>query len=206
MLTPHSQGLSVRNPLPEEKAIACIKTAIESGCNYLDGGIFYGTPENNSLTILRKYFEKYPEDADKVLLNIKGGVKADRTADGSKEAISKAIESSLEALGPKGRIDQFEPARKDAKVPYEETLSTIEGYVKDGKISAISVSELGVETFRRAASQFKITSLEIELSLFRTEPITNGLLAACAEFDIPVLAYGAFISLSMNLFNSDEKK
>jgi pyridoxine 4-dehydrogenase len=112
-----------------------------------------------------------------------------RTPDASKEGIIRSIDNCLNTLGPVGRIDQFEPARKDKNVPFEETLETIDGYVKSGKIGGISVSELGAETLRKAASQFKITSLEIELSLFRTEPITNGLLAACAELNIPVLAY-----------------
>lgn len=34
-----------------------------------------------------------------------------------------------------------------------------------------------------------MTSVEVEMSLFYNEPMTNGLLEACAELDIPVLAY-----------------
>ncbi|CAH0017146.1 unnamed protein product [Clonostachys rhizophaga] len=182
-------GLTLSGSVPDEKAIAAIKTAIDSGCNYLNGGEFYGPPNANSLALLRKYFEKYPEDAKKVVLNVKGAMSPQRTPDASKEGIIRSIDNCLNTLGPVGRIDQFEPARKDKNVPFEETLETIDGYVKSGKIGGISVSELGAETLRKAASQFNITSLEIELSLFRTEPITNGLLAACAELNIPVLAY-----------------
>ncbi|CAH0051147.1 unnamed protein product [Clonostachys solani] len=182
-------GLTVTGSVAEDKAIAAIKTAVDSGCNYLNGGEFYGPPNANSLILLRKYFEKYPEDVEKVVLNVKGGMSPQRTPDASKEGIIRSIDNCLNALGPVGRIDQFEPARKDKNVPFEETLETIDGYVKSGKIGGISVSELGAETLRKAASQFNITSLEIELSLFRTEPITNGLLAACAELNIPVLAY-----------------
>ena len=57
--------------------------------------------------------------------------------------------------------------------------------VNDG----IACSEINSSTLREAAKAFKITSLEIELSMFRTEPLTNGLLKTCAELDIPVLAY-----------------
>lgn len=181
--------MTVTGSVAEEKAIAAIKTAIDSGCNYLNGGEFYGPPDANSLALLRKYFEKYPEDAEKVVLNVKGAMSPQRTPDASKEGVIRSIDNCLNTLGPVGRIDQFEPARKDKNVPFEETLGTIDSYVKSGKIGGISVSELGAETLRKAASQFNITSLEIELSLFRTEPITNGLLAACAELNIPVLAY-----------------
>jgi pyridoxine 4-dehydrogenase len=39
-----------------------------------NGGEFYGPPDYNSLVLLEQYLKKYPEDADKIFLNIKGGV------------------------------------------------------------------------------------------------------------------------------------
>lgn len=176
---------------PSEEAIhAAIKAAIDSGCTYLDGGEFYGTPTHNSLTILNKYFAKYPEDAEKVVLNIKGGMGADRSPDGSKENISGSIENCLKMLGPIGRIDQYEAARKDRNHDYEtETLTTIDSYVKSGKIGGISTSEISAETLRSAAKSFNITAIELEVSLFSTETLTNGLLEAAGELNIPVLAY-----------------
>lgn len=60
-----------------------MRTALENNCNLWNGGDFYGPPENNSLTLLKKYYEKYPEDADKVVLNIKSGVRPGLKPDGS---------------------------------------------------------------------------------------------------------------------------
>jgi pyridoxine 4-dehydrogenase len=34
--------------------------------------MFYGPPYANSLHLLKYYFDTYPEDADKVVLSIKG--------------------------------------------------------------------------------------------------------------------------------------
>lgn len=43
-----------------------IKKAVESGSNLLNGSEFYGPSlQDNSLTLLKEYFEKYPEDAEK---------------------------------------------------------------------------------------------------------------------------------------------
>lgn len=177
------------NPLSEDQIFAAIKAAIDSGCNYLNGGEFYGTPAHNSLTILRKYFEKYPEDATKVVINIKGAAAADRSPDGSKEGVTASIENCLKTIGPVG-IDQFEAARKDLNHDYEDvTLSTIDSFVKSGKISGIACSEINATTLRSAAKKFKITSVELEVSLFHTDALTNGLLEACGELDIPVIAY-----------------
>lgn len=197
MLTNFYEGLTtVPQPLPDDQAFAAIKAALRAGCNYFNGGEFFGPPNRNSLVLLRKYFEKYPEDADNIVLNIKGAFDmATHTPNGSKEFVSQSIDSCLEALGPVGRIDQFEPARKDLKTPFDETLATIQGYVKMGKVGSVACSELGEDTLRQVAKKYNVTSLEIELSLFRVEPLTNGLLAACAELDILVLAYCKFPSV-----------
>lgn len=139
---------------------------------------------------MRRYLEKYPEDADRIVLTIKGGLGPNYVPLGTKENIHRSIDDCLETLGPVGRIASFEIGRKDPNVDYEEdTLAAISEYVKDGKIDGISCSELNANTLRSAAKKFKITALEIELSLFTTDPLTNGLLEVCGELGIPVLAY-----------------
>ncbi|KAF7548383.1 hypothetical protein G7046_g8697 [Stylonectria norvegica] len=182
-------SLTTSKPITDEAAFNVIKTAINSGCNYFNGGEFYGPPTNNSLTLLNKYFAKYPEDADKVVLNIKGGIDPSFHPDGSVTGITASIENSLKMLGPLGRIHQYEPARKDPKVDYDETLGAIDAQVKAGKIDGISVSEVNATTLRNAAKKFKITALETEVSLFCLDTLNNGTLEACAELGIPVLAY-----------------
>lgn len=72
-------GLTWRpHPPSEEEAFKAMKAALARGCNFWNGGVFYGTPEHNSLTLLNKYFTKYPEDAAKVVLSIKGALKSSR--------------------------------------------------------------------------------------------------------------------------------
>ncbi|KAF5619710.1 aldo keto reductase [Fusarium sp. NRRL 52700] len=182
-------GLTAR-PLPDEDAFAAIRTALDSGCNWLNGGEFYGPPDANSLALMRRYLEKYPADADRIVLTIKGGLGPNYVPLGTKENIRRSIDDCIETLGPVGRIASFEIGRKDPNVDYEEdTLAAISESVKDGKIDGISCSELNANTLRSAAKKFKITALEIELSLFTTDPLTNGLLEVCGELDIPVLAY-----------------
>lgn len=36
--------------------------------------MFYGTADTNSMTIMKHYFEDHPQDADKVVVCVKGGV------------------------------------------------------------------------------------------------------------------------------------
>ncbi|KAF4467322.1 aldo keto reductase [Fusarium albosuccineum] len=182
-------GLTTQ-PHSDEVAFAAIRAALDAGCNYFNGGEFYGPPDANSLALLRRYLEKHPSDADRIVLAVKGALGRDYIPRGSKDGVRESLDACLKTLGPLGHIDQFEAARKDPNAHYEdETLAAIDEYVQAGKIGGISCSEINANTLRSAANKYKITSVEIELSLFTTDPLHNGFLEACAEFDIPVLAY-----------------
>lgn len=91
-------------------------------------------------------------------------------------------------LGGKGKIDMFECARRDPNTPLEATLATLEELVKEGKIGGVALSEVNANTIREAAKVTKIVAVEIEISLFSTEPLSNGITKACAELDIPIIA------------------
>jgi pyridoxine 4-dehydrogenase len=105
-----------------------MRAALAANSNMWNGGEFYGTPRHNSLTLLKNYYAKYPEDAEKVVLNIKRGARPNLQPDGSPEFVRESVEKCLGMLGGRGRIDMFECARKDPEVPLEKTL----GVLKDG--------------------------------------------------------------------------
>ena len=68
-----ARGLTWRpTPAPEEQAFKAMKASLAAGCNFWNAGEFYGTESYNSLHLHNKYFTKYPEDADKVVLSVKG--------------------------------------------------------------------------------------------------------------------------------------
>ena len=61
-------------------------------------GIHYGTPTANSLHLLKYYFEQYPEDANKVVLSIKGAFGMKTGPTGSPEAIRESVEEAVKVL------------------------------------------------------------------------------------------------------------
>ncbi|KAI0387400.1 putative aldo/keto reductase [Hypomontagnella monticulosa] len=185
-------GLTWRTkPCSQEQAFEAMKTALKHGMNFWNGGEFYGPPEYNSLVLLERYFEKYPEDADKVVLSIKGGVSADGSRpDGSPENIRRSIDTCISQLKGRKKIDMFECARRDPSVPMETTFGVIDKeYVQTGKIGGISLSEVSAETIHQAAKITKIVGVEVELSLFTRDVLENGVAEACAAHDIPLVAY-----------------
>ncbi|KAF2665773.1 Aldo/keto reductase, partial [Microthyrium microscopicum] len=154
----------------------------------------YGTPESNSLTLLRKYFEKYPEDAAKVQLNIKGCTAVGKMEpDGSKEGVFRDVQRAIQQLPPHiKKIDMFEPARVDKSVPLEETMMALKECQDKGWIGGVALSEASGVTIRNASRFVKILAVEYELGLFTTNALTNGVAHACSELDIPIHAYGTF--------------
>jgi pyridoxine 4-dehydrogenase len=204
-------GLTFRpTPPPIDQSFAAMKAALESGANAWNGGEIYGSVERNSLHLLNEYFTKYPEDADKVVLSIKGGFTPGGIMkgrlDASPENTRRSIDECLKILDGKKFLDLFECARVDPKVPIEETLGAIVPYIKAGKLGGISLSEVSAATIRRAAKFTKISAVEVELSLWSTDILENGIADACAELDIPIFAYspigrGFLVSTSGSLCN-----
>lgn len=184
-------GLTWReSPPPSSQAFEAMSTALSKGANFWNGGEFYGPVERNSTHVLHEYFTQHPDDASKVVLSIKGGLKKGALEpDGSEENVRRSVDDCLAVLDGKKSIDIFECARVDHNVPIEDTIRALAKCVREGKIGGIGVSEVKAETIRRAAAVHPIAAVEVELSLWATDILRNGVAAACAELNIPIVAY-----------------
>lgn len=184
-------GLTWRaKPPSTEQSLEAMRASLKYGANFWNGGELYGMPERNSLHLLNEYFTKYPEDAEKVVLSIKGGLKPGKLVpDGSEANVQRSIDECLRVLDGRKFLDLFECARVDPKTPIETTIAAINKYVESGKIGGISLSEVGEETIRKAAKVAKISAVEVEFSLWCTDILTNGVAKACSELNIPIVAY-----------------
>ncbi|KAI1640456.1 NADP-dependent oxidoreductase domain-containing protein [Biscogniauxia mediterranea] len=179
------------NTSSEEEKFALIKAALDAGANILNGGEFYGPSlEENSLTLLNKYFEKYPEDAGRASIHIKGGSRPKLNIDNSPEYTRESVQHCLDQLGGRASIASWEMCRRVSQADYLESLRVLDGFVKEGLIGGVSLSEVNANTIRQAVKICKIVAVEVEISLFNTEPLMNGVCEACAEFGIPIFAYG----------------
>lgn len=175
-------GLSIPPALDLDAASAVMKAALDHGANFWNGGVFYGTPDHNSLHLLRHYFTKYPEDAERVVLSIKGAyIYTRHEPDCSPEAVRRHVDEALAVLGGTKSIDIFQCARVDPKVPIEDTVAALAELVEEGKIGGIGLSEVSAATIRRAVKVHPIGAVEIELSLFTTNVLHDGVVDTCKE-------------------------
>ncbi|OAA56562.1 aldo/keto reductase [Niveomyces insectorum RCEF 264] len=192
-------GLTWRpEPCPQEQAFETFRAALDAGCNFWNGGEFYGPASYNSLVLIARYLEKYPEDADRFVLSVKGGIDTSGAVprpDGSPEGVRRSLDNILRQLEGRthhgGRVDVFECARRDPTVPLAQTLGTLQTeYAATGKLGGIALSEVSAATIHEAvATGVPIAAVEVEVSMWSTDVFTNGVAAACAQYDIPMVAY-----------------
>ena len=123
--------------------------------------------------------------ASKALLSVKFG--ALRGPDGSwlgidtrPAAVKNFVAYRLPRLGV-DHIDIYRPARLDPAVPIEDTIGAIADLVKAGYVRHIGLSEVGVETIRRAHAVHPIVDLQIEYSLISRGPEADDLPGARAS-------------------------
>lgn len=172
----------------ETESVATIHAALDSGVTLLDTGDFYGTGHNEML--IGRAIQGRRHGA---LLSVKFG--ALRGPDGAwigydarPQAVKNFLAYSLKRLGV-DHIDIYRPARLDPKVPIEDTIGAIADLIKAGYVRFIGLSEVGVETIRRAHAVHPISDLQIEYAVVTRGP-EEAIFPVLQELGIGVTAYG----------------
>ncbi|EPY51202.1 pyridoxal reductase Plr1 [Schizosaccharomyces cryophilus OY26] len=176
--------------IPDEQAFEAMDYAVEHGATFWNSGEFYGLdPPTANLDLLARYFEKRPENANKVVLSVKGGMDETMSPRGDEESVCKSVRNVLTHLRGTKKLDLFECARVDPNVPIEDTMKTLKKFVDAGEIGSVGLSEASAETIRRAHAVLPIAAVEAEYSMWSREIEENGVLSTCKSLNIPIAAY-----------------
>ena len=172
----------------EAEGIATIHAALERGVTLIDTGDFYSMGKNELLV-----GKALAGRRDQALLSVKfGGLRGPDGAflghDARPAATKNFLAHSLSRLGV-DYIDIYRPARLDPAVPIEDTIGAIADMVKAGYVRHIGLSEVGVDTIRRAVKVHPICDLQIEYSLLSRGPEAT-IFPALAALGIATTAYG----------------
>jgi aryl-alcohol dehydrogenase-like predicted oxidoreductase len=187
---------------PEAEAIALIRSAYERGVTFFDTAEVYG-PFTNEVVVGKAL----APIRDKVVIATKFGFDIDPDTgkqnglNSRPEHIRKVAEASLKRLGI-DTIDLLYQHRVDPNVPIEDVAGAVKDLIAAGKVRHFGLSEPGAETVRRAHAVQPITALQNEYSLWTRGPETNGILDACEELGIGLVAYSplgkGFLTGAMN--------
>ncbi len=172
----------------DDESVATIQEAIERGVTLIDTGDFYGMGHNEMLIGRALQGRR-----DKVRLSVKFG--ALRAPDGSwlggdarPAAVKNFAAYSLKRLGV-DVIDVYRPARLDPNVPIEDTVGAIADLIRQGYVRQVGLSEVGVETIRRAHAVSPVADLQIEYSLV-SRSAEEKIFPVLAELGIGATLYG----------------
>lgn len=96
--------------------------------------------------------------------------------------IKQAVESMLKRLRT-DRIDLLYQHRVDPQVPIEDVAGAIKDLMAQGKVLHWGLSEMGLQTLRRAHAELPVTAVQSEYSMFWRGP-EQEVLPLCQELGI----------------------
>jgi aryl-alcohol dehydrogenase-like predicted oxidoreductase len=154
----------------KQEMISLIRTAVERGVTFFDTAEVYGPFTNEELV-----GEALAPVREQVLIATKFGFKFDSETgkqaglDSRPEHIKQVAAASLKRLRTHV-IDLFYQHRVDPDVPIEDVAGAVKDLIQEGKVKHFGLSEVGVQTIRRAHAVQPVTALQSEYSLWWREP------------------------------------
>jgi aryl-alcohol dehydrogenase-like predicted oxidoreductase len=111
----------------------------------------------------------------------------------SAEDLPQALESSLRRLG-RDSVELYQHHFPSKRVSTPRLMSLMADAVESGKIKAVGVSNYSAEQMRVAHAELArrgipLASNQVEYSLLHRQPETDGVLEACRELGITLIAY-----------------
>jgi aryl-alcohol dehydrogenase-like predicted oxidoreductase len=184
--------MSLKGRPDEQQSIRTIHAALDAGANFIDTADAYaadGSDIGHGERLIAKALRGRRDD---VLVGTKAGHLRDAGGswpiDGRPEHIREACEASLRALQT-DRIDLYQFHRPDPDVPYAESIGAFKELQDAGKVRFVGISNASVEQIEEALGIVDVVSVQNQLSLDFTGPITRGEVDVCTERGIAFLPW-----------------
>lgn len=176
-----------RGPAPDRKAmIALVRKAVDMGVTLFDTAEVYGPYVNEELV-----GEALAPMRKNVLITTKFGfnIQDGKMAglNGRPDHIRRVVDESLKRLRT-DYVDMLYQHRQDPNVPIEDVAGTVKDLIKAGKVKNFGLSEVSVDTIRKAHAIQPLTAIQSEYSLMWKLP-EKGVLAVCEELGIGFVPY-----------------
>jgi aryl-alcohol dehydrogenase-like predicted oxidoreductase len=169
----------------DEAAVVVIRRALDLGVTFLDTADIYGDSEEKVGKAIKG------RRADVVLATkfgfVQSAIGAEPLIDGRPEHVRDACERSLRRLEVDD-VDVYYLHRVDPNVPIEDTVGAMADLVGQGKVRHLGLSEVSLETLRRAHRVHPIAAVQTEYSLFSRDP-EDELLPTLRELGVALVAY-----------------
>ena len=176
----------VYGEVDDAESLRTLRSALDAGTTFLDTARLYGEGHNEQLV-----GRAIAGRRDQVVLATKGGltgVPPQLRVDGSPAGLRADLEASLRALDT-DHVDLYYLHTPDPQVPVEESIAAMAGFVAEGKVRHLGVSNCDLDQLRRAHATHPITASQDQYSLFYRLPEQEGRVDLLRELGIGLVAY-----------------
>ncbi|KAJ1026897.1 hypothetical protein NDA16_002191 [Ustilago loliicola] len=183
-------------PVSQAQVDGVLSRCLADGVNFWDTSDIYSPLGSGKLGYnenqIGTFFKNNPDARKKVFLCTKFIMKytesGERIMDGSREWCHQACNDSLKRLGV-DQIDLYYAHRADPNVDVTVTVAALKELKEQGKIRYIGVSEYNLDQLEAANKIVHIDALQIELSPWTPEVLSNGILDWCVKNNTALVAY-----------------
>ena len=161
------------------------RTCLQAGLNFFDTAEIYGRGESE-----RILGECLREDGRPIIIASKFAPVPNRF---SARDLLKALDASLERLGVQS-IDLYQIHWPYTFLNVNALMDAMAEAVREGKIRAVGVSNYSASLMRKAHARLArhdipLASNQVHYSLLHRKPEANGVLEACRELNVALIAY-----------------
>lgn len=161
-----------------------IRSAFENGVTFFDAAEAYGpfeverilgegvAPFRDEIVIATKFGWNIEQETGKRLPGLNSRPKH----------IKKVVEAMLKRLNT-DRIDLLYQHRVDPNIPIEDVAGAVKDLIKEGKVIHWGLSEMGLNTLKRAHKELPVTAVQSEYSMLWRGP-ENNVISTCEELGI----------------------
>ena len=169
----------------DEPVYEAYRTLLDGGINFFDTAEIYTGGRSERLL-----GESHRRDGRTAVLASKYRPSEDRSTG---KAFTEALDATLSRLGVK-TLDLYYVHMPPTKGSTGDLMDYMAEAFESGKIRAVGVSNFSAEQMRRAAAQLEkhgipLAANQVEYSLSNREPEKDGVLEACRELRVSLVAY-----------------
>lgn len=173
-----------------EDVIQAYRTCLDAGLNYFDTAEVYGNGASERLL-----GECRREDSRPIIIASKFAPPLTRFSRkrSSARSLLEALDQSLERLGVEC-IDLYQIHFPSPLLKVDTLMDVMAEAVQAGKVRAVGVSNYSAAMMRQAQARLSsygipLASNQVKYSLLHRYPETNGVLDACRELNVALIAY-----------------
>ena len=161
------------------------RACLNAGLNFFDTAELYGSGASERLL-----GECYREDGRPIIIASKFAPFPNRF---SARTLLQALDASLERLGV-AQIDLYQVHWPYSFINVNDMMDALAEAVRAGKVRTVGISNYSAKLMRKAHARLArydipLASNQVHYSLLHRNPESNGVLAACRELNVALIAY-----------------